>query len=71
LEKKGYVKGGWSMDCERPRKVYKITGEGLSILNFIEDSLNLICRKMLKNGLTEEENHPQRLLRVPLPQLRI
>jgi DNA-binding PadR family transcriptional regulator len=68
LEGKGYVKGGWNMDSGKPRKVYKLTAEGQNILNFIEDSLNLICRKMLKNGLTEEENHPQRLSIQPSPK---
>jgi DNA-binding PadR family transcriptional regulator len=34
------------MDNERPRKVYKLTNEGQSLLNFTEDSLNLICRKI-------------------------
>jgi len=61
LEKKGYVKSGWDMNSERPRKVYKLTIEGQSLLNIIDDSLNLICRKMPKNGLTEEENQSQRL----------
>jgi len=46
LEKKGYVNGEWNMDGERPRKVYKLTTEGQSLLNFTEDSLNLICRKI-------------------------
>jgi len=34
------------MASERPRKVYKLTNEGQSLLNFTEDSLNLICRKI-------------------------
>jgi DNA-binding PadR family transcriptional regulator len=34
------------MDNERPRKVYKLTKEGLSLLTFTEDSLNFICRKI-------------------------
>jgi DNA-binding PadR family transcriptional regulator len=46
LEKKGYVNSEWNMDNERPRKVYKLTNEGQSLLNFTEDSLNLICRKI-------------------------
>ena len=46
LEEKGYVKSEWNMNSERPRKVYRLTSEGQSMLNFTEDSLNLICRKI-------------------------
>jgi PadR family transcriptional regulator PadR len=46
LEKKGFVNSEWNMNNERPRKVYKLTSEGQNMLNFTEDSLNLICRKM-------------------------
>ncbi|MEM3577450.1 MAG: PadR family transcriptional regulator [Candidatus Bathyarchaeia archaeon] len=51
LEKKGYVKSEWNMDSERPRKIYKLTVEGRNLLNFAEDSLNFICRKIGTNGL--------------------
>jgi DNA-binding PadR family transcriptional regulator len=46
LEKKGYVKSDWEMSTERPRKVYKLTTDGQNMLNFTEDSLNFICRKI-------------------------
>ncbi len=46
LEKKGYVDSHWNMNFERPRKVYSLTNDGQSMLNFTEDSLNLICRKI-------------------------
>ncbi len=46
LEKKGYVKSEWNMDTERPRKVYHLTTDGQTVLNFTEGSLNLICRTM-------------------------
>src|SRR3990170_8092131 len=46
LEKKGFVNSEWNMQCERPRKVYKLTNEGQNLLNFTEDSLNFICRKI-------------------------
>ncbi len=46
LETKGYVKSEWNMDSERPRKVYILTDEGQTVLNFTEGSLNLI-RKTL------------------------
>ena len=58
LEKKKFVKSEWNMDTERPRKVYRLTTEGQNLLNFTEDSLNFICRKIgapgvSKNGLVE------------------
>ena len=46
LEKKGYVNSHWNMNFERPRKVYSLTTEGHNMLNFSEDSLNLICKKI-------------------------
>ena len=46
LEKKGFVNSEWNMKNERPRKIYKLTTEGQNILNFTENSLNLICRKI-------------------------
>jgi DNA-binding PadR family transcriptional regulator len=55
LEKKGYVKSEWNMESERPRKVYKLTTEGQSLLNFTEDSLNFICRKIGNNGSPRDE----------------
>jgi PadR family transcriptional regulator PadR len=62
LEKKGFVKSEWNMSNERPRKVYKLTTEGQNLLNFTEDSLNFICRKIGTNGvskigLAEEGTH--------------
>ena len=59
LEKKGYVKSDWEMSTERPRKVYKLTTEGQNLLNFTEDSLTFICRKIgatnvLKGSQAEE-----------------
>ena len=55
LEKKGYVKSEWNMNTERPRKIYSLTNNGQNMLNFTEDSLNLICRK-LTNQTTAEIN---------------
>lgn len=51
LEKKGYVKSDWDMSNERPRKVYTLTTEGRNLLNFTEDSLNFICRKIGTPGI--------------------
>jgi len=46
LEKKGLVKSEWNMNTERPRKVYSLTSDGQNMLDFTEESLNLICRKI-------------------------
>jgi DNA-binding PadR family transcriptional regulator len=46
LEKKGYVDSKWNMNFERPRKIYNLTADGQSMLNFTEESLNFICRKI-------------------------
>ncbi len=62
LEKKGYVKSEWNMSNERPRKVYELTTDGQNLLNFTEDSLNFICKKigtpgLSKDGLIEASAH--------------
>ncbi len=46
LEKKGYIASQWDMENDRPRKVYSLTNDGHNMLNFTENSLNLICQKM-------------------------
>jgi PadR family transcriptional regulator PadR len=56
LEKKHYVKSTWNMDTERPRKVYELTNEGQTVLNFTENSLNLICKNMTKDDTISIEN---------------
>ena len=53
LEKSGYVKSEWNMNSDRPRKVYKLTTEGQSLLNFTEDSLTFICRKIGAPGINK------------------
>ncbi|MGA3060345.1 MAG: PadR family transcriptional regulator [Candidatus Bathyarchaeia archaeon] len=53
LEKKGFVKSEWNMTSERPRKIYSLTSNGQNMLNFTEDSLNLICRKITVQTNTE------------------
>jgi len=53
LEKKGYVSSVWNMETERPRKIYNLTNDGLNLLSFTEDSLNLICRRINLNGNAE------------------
>ena len=74
LEKKGYVKSEWNMNNERPRKVYKLTTEGQSLLNFTEDSLNFICRKIgtpgVPKGALIEEHNMQPTLRPLLKKIQ-
>jgi PadR family transcriptional regulator PadR len=60
LEKKGHVTSEWNMQNERPRKVYKLTNEGHNLLNFTENSLNFICRKIstsTDNNITVETSN--------------
>ena len=63
LEKKGYVNSTWNMDAERPRKVYELTKDGEAVLNFAENSLNLI-RKKISNDYSHsvEEAETQNLV---------
>lgn len=46
LEKKGQVESKWNMTSQRPRKVYELTSKGKNVLDFTENSLNLICQKI-------------------------
>ena len=60
LEKKGFVNSEWNMNNERPRKIYKLTNEGQSLLNFTENSLNFICKKIsapATNNITVEPSN--------------
>jgi PadR family transcriptional regulator, regulatory protein PadR len=59
LEKKGYVKSTWNMDTERPRKVYQLTNDGKTVLNFTESSLNLICKNMATDNKIPLQAAPQ------------
>jgi PadR family transcriptional regulator PadR len=73
LEKKNYVKSEWNMNSERPRKVYNLTNEGRNLLNFTEDSLNFICKKIGTPGISKdtllENNRPQHTLRPLLKKM--
>ena len=51
LEKKGYINSNWNMDFERPRKVYSLTTDGQNMLNYTEDSLNMIRNKITHNTI--------------------
>jgi PadR family transcriptional regulator PadR len=57
MEKKHYIKCNWNMTGERPKKVYTLTGEGKSLLNYTADSLRGICRIIgTNNGLTNDDH---------------
>jgi DNA-binding PadR family transcriptional regulator len=55
LEKKGYIQSEWNMNSERPRKVYSLTTEGQTALNFTEGSLSLIFRTMTSESKVKIE----------------
>jgi PadR family transcriptional regulator PadR len=55
LEKKGHVVSSWNMESERPRKVYELTSQGKNMLDFTENSLNLLRKKMASDGATAFE----------------
>ncbi|MDR0372930.1 MAG: PadR family transcriptional regulator [Nitrososphaerota archaeon] len=45
LEKKGFIDSEWDMACDRPKKIYRLTADGQSVLDFTEESLTLICKR--------------------------
>ena len=58
LEKKGYITSEWNTKCERPRKVYQLTNEGHAMLDFTENSLNMLCQKIGTNGIPKSTLKP-------------
>jgi len=50
LEENGYVDSEWKKNVRRPKKVYRLTGEGKKFLDFTEESLILICKNLPING---------------------
>jgi PadR family transcriptional regulator PadR len=61
LEKKKHVESKWDMTGERPRKVYELTTEGQTLLNFTEDSLNLICKQIGTTGMPKINSETSRI----------
>jgi len=59
LEKKGYVTSSWNMNFDRPRKIYNLTADGQSMLNFTEESLNFISSRKCYNALSETQIRSQ------------
>ncbi|MEM2104770.1 MAG: PadR family transcriptional regulator [Candidatus Bathyarchaeia archaeon] len=53
LEKNKYIKSSWDMSGDRPKKVYTLTAEGRDLLNYAEDSLNIIRRKVCVGNIQD------------------
>jgi PadR family transcriptional regulator, regulatory protein PadR len=58
LEKKGYLKSEWNLDSARPQKIFSLTKDGQTVLNFAEGSLNLIRMNMTAFNKVHEEQTP-------------
>jgi DNA-binding PadR family transcriptional regulator len=58
LEKKTCVRSAWSMDWERPRKVYSLTDEGKRYLSLAESSLNFICKNIVTDNKIQIQAAP-------------
>ena len=54
MEEKGYLESRWDTESDRPRKIYHLTTEGETLLNYTEDSLNTIVTE-ISHPETEEE----------------
>jgi PadR family transcriptional regulator PadR len=59
MEKKRYIKCEWNMNGERPRKVYALTNDGKSMLDYTTGSLKTICRTMGTSNIQTHEDHLQ------------
>jgi PadR family transcriptional regulator PadR len=55
LEAKGYVKSQWDLRNDRPRKKYSLTPDGERLLDFTENTLNHICKKLSTMGQEAEK----------------
>jgi DNA-binding PadR family transcriptional regulator len=61
LEKSGYIESTWNMNAERPRKEYKLTEQGRSLLNVTQNSLLMICQK-ISPVITEKAPGPRLII---------
>jgi PadR family transcriptional regulator, regulatory protein PadR len=57
MENKEYIKCTWSMDSERPRKVYELTSDGKAMLSYTAGSLRAICKSFGKNNVQTVQVH--------------
>jgi PadR family transcriptional regulator PadR len=46
MEKRKYLKSQWDMSSERARKVYTLTSDGKTVLNYTVGSLRTICKTL-------------------------
>jgi PadR family transcriptional regulator PadR len=60
MEKKGYIKGTFVKVSKKYRKTFALTNEGKNVLNFTENSLNMMFRNI------ENENQIQTQVAVDL-----
>ena len=51
------------MQTQRPRKEYELTNEGKNLLNYTENTLNLICKNMVMDNKIQIQIAPQTLIR--------
>ena len=57
MERKKYLTYFWNMDSERPRKIYKLTSDGKTMLDYTTGALGAICKTFGKNSvLTTNED---------------
>ena len=56
MEKKNYIKCEWNMNGERPKKVYALTNNGKSMLDYATGSLRAICRSI---GTDKVQTHAE------------
>ncbi len=60
MERKGYLASEWNMENDRPRKVYRLTNEGQGVLDFTENSLNLMVKKINTDNARPENEVDKR-----------
>jgi len=56
MEKKNYIKCQWNMKGERPKKIYTLTNDGKSLLDYTTGSLRSICRTMGTDNIKTHED---------------
>lgn len=59
MEKKNYIKCQWSMNSDRPRKVYELTRDGKCMLDYTTSSLKSICRTIGTDNIKANDEQLQ------------
>jgi PadR family transcriptional regulator, regulatory protein PadR len=58
MEKKNLIKSEWNMNDDRPKKIYKLTSNGKSTLDYTTYSLKTICKTIaVENTPTQNNLH--------------